>query len=98
MFKKKLKCNQCNKSISNREINIDAINNNKVLFRCECSNCQNQFFAEVSILNEPIKKHRQHQGLKLKAKKQPTITSNDILDVKNFLKSFKGDFKEIFKK
>lgn len=102
IFKKKLRCNKCNDSISNRSIHIESIINNKVMLRCECKKCSNVVFAEVSLVKE-VKKNtnalnRGHQGLKLKAKKIKKITPDDILDVKNFLKSFKGDFKEIFRK
>lgn len=89
--------------MSQKEINIDAISKQKVMFRCECSRCKNVIFAEVALFKETDainakSPHRIHQGLKLKSKKPHKISENDILDVKNFLKTFKGDFKEIFRK
>jgi hypothetical protein len=89
--------------MSQKEIYIDAISKQKVMFRCECSRCKNVVFAEVALFKEgelvdKSSPHRLHQGLKLKSKKPLKISENDILDVKNFLKSFKGDFKEIFRK
>lgn len=101
VFKKKLRCNLCNKSISNKGINIQSISEDRVQFKCTCTSCKNQIFAEVSIVKGPKSsktKQRTQQALQLKSKKPKKITQNDILDVKNFLKSFKGDFKEIFKK
>jgi DNA-directed RNA polymerase subunit M/transcription elongation factor TFIIS len=104
IFKKKLRCNKCNETISNRAIEIEAISKTKVLLKCNCKKCGNTILAEVSIVQETKHKNnlgdinRPHQGLKLKAKKIKTVTPNDILDVKNFLKSFKGDFKQIFRK
>jgi hypothetical protein len=101
MFKKKLRCNVCNKTFSNKKINIESVTKDKVQFRCECKNCDNVVMADVSIFR-PTKHNktseRKHQALQLKEIKTKKISSNDVLDVKNFLKGFKGDFKEIFRK
>ncbi len=101
MLKKKLRCHKCKKSVSNKEIFIDSVTESKVVLRCECSKCQSRTVAEIALLKDkvnPIINNRVHKTLQLKSKKAPThISSNDILDVKNFLKTFKGDFKEIFK-
>jgi len=100
LFKKKLRCSVCNKTISNKELHIESIENDNVNFKCECTACKNTMYVKVSLFKAAnmAKKERSHQTLKLQQKKSPIISSNDVLDVKNFLKVFKGDFKEIFRK
>jgi hypothetical protein len=102
MLKTKLKCKSCKKNISNREIFIESITNTKVKFKCVCSKCQAVLVTDVALIanekGEKINSSRSHGGLKLKTVNIAKITPNDILDVKNFLKGFKGDFKEIFRK
>lgn len=97
IFKKKLRCKECKSSISNKNIFVKSVTSEKVLLRCTCQKCGTILHADIAVMqgleSTPA---RQHRGLQLKAKKNKKVTTDDVLDIKNFLKSFKGDFKDIF--
>jgi transcription elongation factor Elf1 len=101
-LKKKVKCPGCDKHIANREIFIEAVQDKSAVIRCECSRCESKTIIELSLVNsnevaEQFNEVRQHQGLQVKAHAIKTISNNDVLDIKNFLKDFTGDFKNMFK-
>lgn len=102
MLKKKLRCPGCGKQISNREISIEGIKAEGALIKCDCKRCEAKTIVEISLveskeLGKAYNEAREPQGLQVRAKTIPTVSQNDVLDIKNFLKSFQGDFKEIFK-
>lgn len=102
MIKEKIRCIKCKKNISNKEINIEAIRNDKVLIKCNCRKCSSQILVDVVLVGDKAaiqntqNLERKHKGLKVTAKTLGKISQDDVLDMKNFLKNFKGDFKEMF--
>lgn len=102
MVKEKIRCLKCKKSVSNKEINIEAIRADKVLLRCSCNKCGSHTLVDVILAGDKAaiqntqKFERKHKGLKISAKPMQKVSHDDILDIKNFLKEFKGDFKTMF--
>jgi len=90
-LKKTCKCTQCNKTYEDTDISVIATTNIEGMMEMRCSQCKTSTLVTVIITPEiEIKDHnndRIHKG----------ISDNDILDVKNFLNNFDGDFKKAFK-
>lgn len=89
-LKKTCKCPQCKSSYKNKDISVIATTNIEGMMEMRCPKCQVSTMVTVVIssINPEIKEQlpRTHK----------TISDNDLLDVKNFLNSFDGDFKKVF--
>ena len=102
-MKEKLRCPHCGKSISNRELFIEGITFDSALIRTSCRRCMHQIIAEIVLVpdHEPqitnYSTERVHHTLKVKAKAYTHISNDYILDMKNFLKKWSGNFKDLFK-
>lgn len=102
-LKQRIKCEKCNRKFTYREINILDIHETQITVSCDCHKCKNKTMLEIDLTPtkefiEKAKASRKPQGIKMTAKQLRQITSDDILDVKNFLRDFTGDFKTLFKK
>ncbi len=102
VLKQQVKCTKCNKKFVLREIEVMDVEETGMTIACNCSRCEHQSQLEVDLkpmqdFYEKNKSNRKPQNLKVTAKKIHKITTDDILDMRNFLKDFSGDFKEIFK-
>ena len=96
-IQKSCKCLDCKKSYTEHDIFIIATTSNEALFELKCHNCGlvtiitmiNQKNDESSIQKSQhnLVGHRPHNG----------VSQNDVLDVKNFLNHFDGNFKKFFK-
>lgn len=97
-LKERIKCEACGKRFSNKEINIIDTEDQKATLKCTCNKCSMQTIIDISLVNQDdMADLREHQGLQVRAETLNKISDDDILDVKNFLKNFKGDFKTLFK-
>lgn len=98
-IKRDVTCNNCSKSYDESGIVIVGAMNDEVILHLNCSGCGSQ-----SVLNAVLDKYqenRKHSGLKIRNLERanlPEITSNDVIDIHNFLKNFGGDFKKLFSK
>ncbi len=90
-------CINCGKKHRANDINIIASTKIEGLFEVHCSKCQSSSMISVMI-SKLAESDRPHRNLDLEAKQRQKVSENDILDVKNFLNSFDGNFKKIFKK
>ena len=83
------KCVNCKKSFEDFEISVTACTRDEALLTLFCEKCQIETIVTTSLTPTIEVRHqgRPHQG----------ISKNDILDIKNFLSAFDGDFKKIFK-
>jgi hypothetical protein len=102
MLRQKLKCPGCNKIVSGKDIYIEALMPNATLVRFDCKECGTGSLIEVILMNaetanEVYNGEREHRPIQIKTKTLQTVSENDVLDIKNFLKNFKGDFRTIFK-
>jgi NAD-dependent SIR2 family protein deacetylase len=89
-LKKTCKCQQCNNRYDDKDISVIATTNIEGMMEMRCDKCKTSTLVTVIIAPEiEIKENnsRTHKG----------ISDNDILDVKNFLNNFDGDFKKAFK-
>lgn len=85
------KCLHCKKSYKLDDINILATTKLEGLFDMRCRDCKCSTIVTVVLAPEKIevknqKIARDHNG----------ISRNDVLDIKNFLNNFDGNFKKIF--
>lgn len=83
------RCLHCRGQYDLEEINIIATTKLEGLFEMHCGKCHLSSIMTVVVSPEiEVKKTqgRSHGG----------ISPNDILDVKNFLNNFDGDFKKLF--
>lgn len=96
-IKQQVKCGNCRKRFVYRELDLKDISDTNLTIACNCSKCGNTSFLELDLkMPKDFATKRKPQNLKISARKQKQITQNDVLDMKNFLKDFTGDFKEIF--
>ena len=89
-IKDKYKCVKCKKRLADKDLSIAGITDKQVTIVCFCPRCNTNSQFEVQLLDGTTRKHQN-----LNAQK---VSANDILDVKNFLKSFNGSFKDLFQK
>ena len=88
-LKKTCKCPQCKGAYENKDISVIATTNIEGMIEMKCGKCQ--LSTLVTVIVTPValeikeQNHRTHRG----------ISDNDILDVKNFLNNFDGDFKKV---
>jgi len=84
-------CPNCKAKYSAGSINIIASTNTEALFELKCTKCESTGIANIVITptNEKIYGiNRIHKG----------VSQDEVLDVKNFLNNFDGNFKKIFSK
>lgn len=91
-IKATIPCRHCEKPYSDREIRIIGTVLNEGFFMANCRNCQieviiNVIFKEKKLIHRPLK----NRSIK-------PIDKDDILDMRNFLKNFNGDFATLFRK
>lgn len=84
-IKETCKCLNCEGKFEYEDINVIATTNTEGLFETKCKKCQNSTI--VTVLLEPKVEINRIHG---------KISKNEVLDMKNFLSKFDGDFKKIF--
>ena len=102
VLKQQVKCTKCDKKFVHREIEIEDVEEASMTISMNCSRCEHCTQLEVDLkpmkeMYEQNKKNRKPQNLKVTAKKIQQITTDDVLEMRNCLKDFTGDFKKIFK-
>jgi DNA polymerase II large subunit len=102
VLKQQVRCSKCNKRFVHRELDIQDVAEAGMTLACRCSQCQTESFMEIDLkpvkeITQQANQKRNSRNLKVTAKKLHSITTDDVLDMKNFLKDFTGDFKNIFK-
>lgn len=84
-----INCMRCQSEFNDQDINVMACTSNEALLELKCPKCELSTIVTASL------------NPKLEIREQPrthqTITENEVLDIKNFLQGFDGDFKKIFK-
>jgi len=100
-LKNKIKCDGCQKSFINSDLSITKLEENAIFVSCHCKRCNKDTMVDVNVSIQSNSKEekgsRDHQGIKAKVNKHSKISQDDVLDFKNFIKDFTGDFKSIFK-
>lgn len=89
-LKRNCKCPQCNGKYANKDISVIATTNIEGMMEMRCEKCKLSTLVTVvmtpAALEIKEREPRTHRG----------ISDNDMLDVKNFLNNFDGDFKKAF--
>jgi hypothetical protein len=94
-IKKSIACPKCKSAYIDEDIDvIGNLSEDQSFFHAACHECESESVINVSV---QFPEYEQHQPLaKLgSAPRLGNISVNDVLDMRNFLKSFKGDFKEL---
>lgn len=85
-------CTECKSKFKAQNIHVLAANSVEAFFELSCHKCNAKNI--VSLVNTYAESKNEHR---IRAqKKEGKISENDILDLKNFLDKFDGNFKKIF--
>jgi hypothetical protein len=92
--RKESSCPKCKRKYNFQDISIIASTKFECLLELRCQYCKTSVLSDivatpknkVDTRNVPLISHIMREN----------ITDNDILDVKNFLNNFDGDFKKLF--
>ncbi len=92
------KCKDCKKTFKQEDINILATTKTEGLFEIKCPKCNT-----ITIINVILNSNKPEED-DVNIKYSPynrthrKISYNEVLDIKNFLNNFDGNFKKIFTK
>lgn len=92
------RCLHCQGQYDLEEINIIATTKLEGLFEMHCGKCHLSSIMTV-VVSPEIEVKKTNPGNiteKFPGRSHGGISPNDILDVKNFLNNFDGDFKKLF--
>lgn len=94
------KCLHCKNKYIADDVNLIATTKSEALFDMRCHECKCSTIVTVLLSPEKEINHQRITGQTRRAVgiSQNSISQNDILDIKNFLNNFNGDFKKIFSK
>ena len=89
------KCPQCKSGYFPQDINVVATTKTEGLFEVNCAKCETATIVTVFLAPEgEVRKKMDRTHRKLT--RQKAVDENDILDIKNFLADFDGNFKKLF--
>lgn len=87
------KCVNCDKKYTEESVHVIAATKMEALFDLNCSKCHaSTLFTVVITPDLEISQTSEVDNTRIHGK----ISKNDILDMKNFLNKFDGNFKKIF--
>lgn len=87
---KTCKCQQCNKAYKVEEIYVIASTKTEGLFDLKCQKCNSSTIVSVVMTPE--------NNANYTTRPHKKISQNEVLDMKNYLTTFDGNFKKIFSK
>ena len=98
-----IKCPNCNASYHSGFISIIGEVSDTILVKLKCSFCQMPVFASVSIRNQKISENNLDQSSFQENNSENNnieakgITTDDIIEMHEFLKNFDGNFNNFLK-
>ncbi len=95
-IQKTCKCLQCHGKYDLEDIHIVATTMSEGLFETRCKKCKSSSIITVLISPEVEIKKKRINGKTATSRVHNGISKNDILDMKNFLNKFDGNFKRLF--
>lgn len=96
-LKRIVPCNSCKKKFGDEELQVVSTFNNEGLFHLNCKSCSNQLLVHAAIVSKTdTKTNFNVQMQRTDGNIGSTISTNEILDIHNFLNQFNGDFKQLF--
>lgn len=97
-LKSNVSCPKCSSCYHDQNIDlVGAINDDHCVFLVDCPHCESESFINVCLETEEME-HISNFPQMEEDEAPAGITTNDILDMHNFLKDFKGDFRSLFQK
>jgi len=104
-IKKRIPCPSCKENYTNEGIRVIGTMSNEGFFHATCSSCEIEVVIDIT-LNGKKRKHRSIKGSKqisdiisedvvINEREQRNVTTDDVIEMHNFLKGFDGDFKNI---
>lgn len=90
-------CMHCKNKYEASEIQILATTKHEGLFEINCKKCGSGTIVTI-VMTPANAKERKAEIVQTDNRIHRKISQDDILDIKNFLINFNGDFKEIFEK
>lgn len=91
-LKKVVPCTTCQKKFLNEDMRVLFTVGSDALFHLICHNCKNQLMVHITVTEQTAEKNQ----INIRTKAASEISHNDFLDIHNFLRSFNGDFEELF--
>jgi hypothetical protein len=91
-IREKIPCPQCDKKFISKNISLIGKAFNEAYFTGRCQHCTHEIIIQASF-GAP----RTHRSLN-HSTSMKVVTPNDILDMRNFLREFNGDFISLFGK
>ena len=95
-LKKTCKCPQCNGAYTDKGIHVITTTTIEGLLEMRCLKCN--LSSLVTVLITPAIEQSTVEIKETHPRTHRGISDNDLLDIKNFLSRFDGDFKKIFNK
>ncbi len=94
-IKKTMNCPKCNGKYSDIDIEvIGSVGEDQTFFHAFCPDCDTESVIHVNLQIEAMDDDPVRLGT---APRMEHISSNEVLDMHNFLKSFNGNFGDMFK-
>lgn len=91
-IQKNIPCRVCKKTVDDKNIGIIGTIFNEGFFHARCEQCGHDMIINVTLRARNGRPHRPlHSKNRMKL-----VNQNDILDMRNFLKNFNGDFISLF--
>lgn len=90
-LQKTCKCQQCKAAYRLKDIYVVASTQTEGLFDLKCKKCKSSTIVSVLMTPEEGKKSNTPPS-----RLHKKISPNEVLDMKNFLTTFDGNFKKIF--
>ncbi|MFT7183697.1 MAG: putative nucleic-acid-binding Zn-ribbon protein [Oceanicoccus sp.] len=98
-IKKNVTCPKCKSHYSDEDIEIiGGLADEQHFFHTSCAKCETESVVNVSLLFDTGETAPSKLKKLGSAPRMGHISSNEVLDMHNFLKQFDGDFDKIFKK
>ncbi len=99
-IKKNVECPKCSARFNDEDIEIiGSLGDEQVFVHACCNECESEAVINVTLQfgedDEAFPSEIKRLGT---APRQEQISTNEVLDMHNFLKSFSGDFRGLFKK
>lgn len=94
-LKKTCKCLQCEAKFEKEDISIIATTKSEGLFETRCKKCESSTI--VTVMLEPnVEITKEDLKSNIPQRIHGKVSGNEVLDMKNFLNHFDGDFIKIF--
>lgn len=93
-IKRTLKCPDCKGRYIDEDLElIGSLGDEQIYFHAWCAHCESQSVINVQIDPAWFEAPHLHLG---SAPRMGHVSSNEVLDMHNFLKGFNGDFTKLF--